>query len=139
MEEGALIATGAGACCHALPHCRCHHSRCHHNRPPCMHLPPCPCLPRCLQACGCCFERVRRDVRQLAAAGQRGIGSTFPCPCGCGQTQTKEPPTGCAWEVVYCICELMDDVGARGGLYCSLCTAICDPAVRLAGCTAFAS
>jgi hypothetical protein len=60
------------------------------------------------------FERVRRDVRQLAAAGQRGVGSTFPCPCGCGQTQTKEPPTGCAWEVVYCICELMDDVGARG-------------------------
>ena len=78
------------------------------------------------------FERVRRDVRQLAAAGQRGLGSTFPCPCGCGQVQTKEPPTGCAWEVVYCICELMDAVGAQGKLGLLGASRVC-LSVRAAG------
>ncbi|PSC71178.1 MYND finger domain [Micractinium conductrix] len=58
------------------------------------------------------FERVKRNVRQLAAAGQRGVGSTFSCPCCCGLQQIKEPPLGCAWEVIYCTIELMDSVGA---------------------------
>ena len=32
---------------------------------------------------------MKRNVRQLAAAGQRGVGSTFSCPCCCGLQQVK--------------------------------------------------